>query len=69
VIPLETNTHDTILGEACYRGNLTEMEENRVSDPSCKSTCMVYFYTMDLTTGNYDRGFNISAILTQDILR
>jgi len=35
LLPIETNTNDTILGEACYRGNLTEMKENRASDPSC----------------------------------
>ena len=28
---------------------------------------MVYFYTMDLTNGNHDRSFNISAILTRAI--
>jgi hypothetical protein len=42
------------------------MEDGRVSGPLL-ICCMVYFFTMDLATGNHDRRFNISDILTRAI--
>jgi len=40
------------------------MAENRVSGSSCNPS---YFYKMDFSTENHDRGFNIFAILMLDI--